>query len=343
MTRVSTQRCYSPTIVIMWNQWFHIVVPLWCTGVRREDRPAPPTHATAPHTHHHRTTRRASKPWPPTARRPSTAQPSCCRVSCSPTSRPRSATSSPTPGWPSRPRRACSRRSSGTAWCTATTGGYEAGPLFALYASRHDADDELIRLAQPALEALGARHRRDRQPRDRPRGNAVVQIAQIDATFLLGTTNWVDVDVPAHCSALGKVFYASRRVCRFPARPMERRTRPHGHEPSRAALASSSTIATQGYARGARRARDRPRRHRGTGRRPGRQRRRRGRGVRAERPARPPAAAARRRCSHPMPRRSPTILGPPETGRRAPHDARRAAQDAVRRDACRAMRRRCWP
>ena len=100
--------------------------------------------------------------------------------------------------------------------------GYEAGPLFALYASRHEPDDELIWLAQPSLEAL-SRGTGETVNLAIVRHNAVVQIAQIDSTFLLGTTNWVDVDVPPHCSALGKVFYAAGSIP-LPREPMERRT-----------------------------------------------------------------------------------------------------------------------
>jgi DNA-binding IclR family transcriptional regulator len=100
--------------------------------------------------------------------------------------------------------------------------GYEAGPLFALYASRHEPDDELIWLAQPTLEAL-SRATGETVNLAIVRHSAVVQIAQVDSTFLLGTTNWVDVDVPSHCSALGKVFYAAG-VIPLPREPMERRT-----------------------------------------------------------------------------------------------------------------------
>jgi IclR family acetate operon transcriptional repressor len=103
------------------------------------------------------------------------------------------------------------------------SGGYAAGPLFALYASRHEPHDELIRLAQPTLERLSLATG-ETVNLAVVRGNAVVQIAQVDATFLLGTTNWVDVDVPAHCSALGKVFFAAG-VLPLPTEPMESRTR----------------------------------------------------------------------------------------------------------------------
>ena len=40
------------------------------------------------------------------------------------------------------------------------------------------------------------------------RGDRVVQVAQVDSTYLLGTRDWTEVDVPAHCSALGKVLLA---------------------------------------------------------------------------------------------------------------------------------------
>jgi IclR family transcriptional regulator, acetate operon repressor len=103
------------------------------------------------------------------------------------------------------------------------SGAYAAGPLFALYASRREPYDELIRLAQPTLEQLGLATG-ETVNLAVARGNTVVQIAQVDATFLLGTTNWVDVDVPPHCSALGKVFFAAG-VLPLPTEPLERRTR----------------------------------------------------------------------------------------------------------------------
>lgn len=101
-------------------------------------------------------------------------------------------------------------------------GGYEAGPLFALYASRREPIEELITLAMPTLEAI-SEATGETVNLAVVRGNAVVQVAQIDARFLLGTTNWVDVDVPPHCSALGKVFYAEGAIP-VPTEPMESRT-----------------------------------------------------------------------------------------------------------------------
>ena len=86
-------------------------------------------------------------------------------------------------------------------------GSYVAGRLFWLYAVRHDPWDELVRLARPAMDAIG--HATGETVHlSVTRGDRVVQVAQVDSRYLLGTRDWTEVDVPAHCSALGKVFYA---------------------------------------------------------------------------------------------------------------------------------------
>ncbi|PUA83090.1 hypothetical protein C7S10_02230 [Nocardioides currus] len=55
------------------------------------------------------------------------------------------------------------------------------------------------------------------------RGDRVVQVAQVDSTYLLGTRDWTEVDVPAHCSALGKVLLAWGALA-LPAAPLEQPT-----------------------------------------------------------------------------------------------------------------------
>jgi IclR family transcriptional regulator, acetate operon repressor len=90
-------------------------------------------------------------------------------------------------------------------------GGYAAGPLFAMYASRHDPIDELVKIARPVLERVGEATG-ETVNLAVAHGDAVVQIAQVDSTYLLGTVNWVDVEVPPHCSALGKVFFAAGSI-----------------------------------------------------------------------------------------------------------------------------------
>ena len=67
--------------------------------------------------------------------------------------------------------------------------------------------EELVRLARPMLERVGE-ETHETVNLSVARGDQVVQVAQVDSQFLLGTRDWTEVDVPAHCSALGKVFYA---------------------------------------------------------------------------------------------------------------------------------------
>lgn len=98
-------------------------------------------------------------------------------------------------------------------------GSYVAGGLFWLYAARHDPGEDLVRLAGPILKAVGeATH--ETVNLSMARGERVVQVAQVDSKFLLGTRDWTQVDVPAHCSSLGKVFLAFDAV-QLPPGPLE--------------------------------------------------------------------------------------------------------------------------
>jgi IclR family acetate operon transcriptional repressor len=86
-------------------------------------------------------------------------------------------------------------------------GAFRPGALFSIYAARPSALTDLVELARPTLERIGE-ITEETVNLSVPRGHEVVQIAQIDSRYLLGSTNWVGVDVPAHCTALGKVLYA---------------------------------------------------------------------------------------------------------------------------------------
>jgi DNA-binding IclR family transcriptional regulator len=86
-------------------------------------------------------------------------------------------------------------------------GGYVAGSLFWLYAARHDPWDQLVRLARPTMERIG-RDTQESVHLSVLRGDRVVQVAQVDSQYLLGTRDWTQVDVPAHTSSLGKIFLA---------------------------------------------------------------------------------------------------------------------------------------
>jgi IclR family acetate operon transcriptional repressor len=87
------------------------------------------------------------------------------------------------------------------------TGSFRPGALFDTYASRRDPIQDLGELAQPVLERLGDLTGETINLAV-PRGSSIVQVSQVDSRYLLGATNWVGIDVPPHCSAAGKVFYA---------------------------------------------------------------------------------------------------------------------------------------
>ncbi len=86
-------------------------------------------------------------------------------------------------------------------------GGYVAGPLFALHAAVHDPWPQVARIARPVLEIVGAATG-ETVHLGVARGEDVVHIAQVESTFLLSARDWNQVDVPPHCSSLGKVLYA---------------------------------------------------------------------------------------------------------------------------------------
>jgi DNA-binding IclR family transcriptional regulator len=55
------------------------------------------------------------------------------------------------------------------------------------------------------------------------RGDSVVHVGQVESTFLLSARDWNEVDVPPHCSSLGKVLYAFG-LLPLPSGRLERRT-----------------------------------------------------------------------------------------------------------------------
>src|SRR4051812_19031599 len=102
------------------------------------------------------------------------------------------------------------------------SGGYVAGPLFALHAALHDPWPQVARLARPVLERVG-QLTGETVHLGGPRGQDVVHVGQVESTFLLSARDWNQVDVPPHCSALGKVLYAFG-VLPLPTGRLERRT-----------------------------------------------------------------------------------------------------------------------
>lgn len=126
-----------------------------------------------------------------------------------------------------------------------TDGAFSAGALFALYAARHDPWSQVARLADPVLRAVGA-ETGETVNLAVPRGETVVQIAQVDSTYMLGSRDWMHVDVPPHCSALGKVLYAYGALD-LPLGGLEQLT-PRSLATSDALRAEITTIRRRGYA-----------------------------------------------------------------------------------------------
>lgn len=88
------------------------------------------------------------------------------------------------------------------------TGDAIPGPVLRTYALAQGSYDELRSLARPSLERLGdATGETINLAVPTPTG--VRQIDQIDPRFLLGAVNWLDREVPYHCSALGKALVAA--------------------------------------------------------------------------------------------------------------------------------------
>ena len=220
--------------------------------------------------------------------------PSSSRWWSRPTSRSASPSSPTRPGWPARRRRGCSPRWSGTTCSSATgNGAYISGPLFALYAARHDPWSQVARLAEPILEKIGA-ETGETVNLAVPRSHTVVHIAQVNATYVLGARDWLQVPVPAHCSALGKVLYAfgCARAPRGRAGAADLALPGHARGPAQ----RDRHHPPPGLRDGPRGARDRARRGRRAGARARRQRDRRPRCVRAERPAARPASTTSGGC-----------------------------------------------
>ena len=102
-------------------------------------------------------------------------------------------------------------------------GAYLPGEMFVAYASRGNAENDLVSVARQFLEQLGADSGETVNLGVARPGGLVEQIAQVDSRYLIGGTNWVGLRVPLHCSASGKVLLA-HGVAELPSGKLERRT-----------------------------------------------------------------------------------------------------------------------
>ncbi|HKJ11892.1 MAG TPA: IclR family transcriptional regulator [Ornithinimicrobium sp.] len=88
-----------------------------------------------------------------------------------------------------------------------TVDGYVGGQLFALYAALHDPWPQVARLAEPVLQSVSAACG-ETVHLGVARSDNVFYIAQVESTYLLRARDWNEVEVPVHCSSLGKVLCA---------------------------------------------------------------------------------------------------------------------------------------
>jgi IclR family transcriptional regulator, acetate operon repressor len=105
------------------------------------------------------------------------------------------------------------------------------GAVLQRFARRETGDAELVELAAEALDRL-AQASGETVNIGVPSLGAVELLDQRDSRHFLGSTNWVGRRVPAHGSALGKVFYAfdALPVPTGPLEPLAPRTRPAADE-----------------------------------------------------------------------------------------------------------------
>lgn len=101
-------------------------------------------------------------------------------------------------------------------------GLYVGGQLFALYAALHDPWPQVARLADPVMQAVSERCG-ETVHLGIARSDKVFYIAQVESTYLLRARDWNEVEVPLHCSALGKVLCAYGAI-KLPGGPLERLT-----------------------------------------------------------------------------------------------------------------------
>lgn len=122
-------------------------------------------------------------------------------------------------------------------------GGLRPGAVLTRYARRETGEAELVELAAETLDRLAA-ETGETVNLGVPAPASVELVDQRDSRHFLGSTNWVGRLVPAHGSALGKVFFAWGSLP-LPAEPFERLASGTAVEVVQLGLAD---IARRGYA-----------------------------------------------------------------------------------------------
>lgn len=99
---------------------------------------------------------------------------------------------------------------------------YRPGEVFVGYARSRSFELDITEVARPFLVGLGEETGETINLGVATAG-IVKQVAQVDSRYLIGVTNWLNLPVPLHCSALGKVLLAYG-AAELPAGALERRT-----------------------------------------------------------------------------------------------------------------------
>ncbi len=100
-------------------------------------------------------------------------------------------------------------------------GAYLPGSVLTRFARQRNLELDLVTQMRPVLHILSEKS--GETVNLAVAGNGYVEmIDQVDGRYLLGATNWIGVNVPYHCSALGKVLLAYGVVKVPPGRLIKR-------------------------------------------------------------------------------------------------------------------------
>jgi len=86
-------------------------------------------------------------------------------------------------------------------------GAFLPGDVLTRFAREQNQDSVLVARMRPVLEELASLTGETANLAIAGNGSLKI-IDQVDSNFMLGVTNWIEKEVPYHCSALGKVLLA---------------------------------------------------------------------------------------------------------------------------------------
>jgi DNA-binding IclR family transcriptional regulator len=125
------------------------------------------------------------------------------------------------------------------------SGAYLPGNVLTRFARQRDLELDLVTRMRPVLKHLAEKS--GETANLATAGNGYVEmIDQVDGRYLLGATNWIGVNVPYHCSALGKVLLAYG-VVKLPTGRLEKRG-PRSITTRTRLLAELESVRRQGFA-----------------------------------------------------------------------------------------------